>query len=172
MCRNVCILLLEQLKGFIEGCIKAVIENKVALKRHLVHPLFPGHGWLNHSWQRLVWFSLCCNLSPLLSGLSAVTFYTSEDLYHDPTVFSFVAGKEPGPFSVSQAQGALPVFFCSLTIWFLAYLEIMLQTEGRTPSEQSPSTDPFWGWYLLFLQPCDIAGTCSSLTHCHLWSHF
>lgn len=127
MCKNVFILLLEQLKDFIEGYIKRVIENNVALKRHLVHLLFSGHRWLNHSWQRLVWLSLCCNLNPLLSGLCSHLLHISRPLSCLPTVFSFVGGKEPGPFSVSQAQRTLPVFLCSPTISFLTYLEIMFR---------------------------------------------
>lgn len=127
MCKNIWVLLLEQLKDFIEGYIKRVIENKVTLKRHLVHPLFSGHRWLNHSWQRLVWLSLCCNLNPLLSGLCSHLLHIWRPLSCLPTVFSFVGGKEPRPFSVSQGQGALSVFLCSPTISFPAYLEVMFR---------------------------------------------
>lgn len=45
-------------------------------------------------------------------------------------------------------------------MWFLAFLEMTLQTKDSTPSEQSLPIDASPG-YLLFLQPCAIADACS-----------
>lgn len=78
-----------------------------------------------------------------------------------PTVFSFVDDEEPGPFNVFQARRALPAFLCTLSIWFLAVLEMMPQTNDSTPSAQSLPIDTLPVWYLLFLQPCGIADACS-----------
>jgi len=43
----------------------------------------------------------------------------------------------------------------------MSFLEMVLQTEDSTPSEQTLPIDIFPGWYLLFLQPCGITDACS-----------
>lgn len=99
--------------------------------------------------------------SLLLQFKSTTTWSLCSSLLHvrrqlscHPAVFSLVGG----PFNVSQAQRPLPAFLCTLSIWFLAFPEMMLQAEDSTPSEQSLST--FLGWLSAFSQPCGITDSC------------
>lgn len=96
-----------------------------------------------------VWFS-CSSLLRVWRPLSSLL-----------TVFLFVDDGDPSPLNASQAWRALPAFLSTLSFWFLAFLEAVLQIEDSTQTERSLPTDALPGRCLLFMQPCGIGDVCS-----------